>query len=117
MIVEPECVNVEWARKGEGIYYGDGSADLAKSVAIAAASCKSAEGRARAVHEVLRQASKWTGQSPDIETFVRPEHGGWRVSWESGPFSWATVASEALCQVGVFAEPYYNFDLCFYPED
>jgi hypothetical protein len=117
MIVEPENVNVEWARKGEGIYYGDGSADLARAVAIAASSHGGAEERAMAVHEVLRQASQESGQNPDIETFIRPERGQIRVSWESGPFSWATVASEALCQVGIFAEPYYNFDLCFYPED
>ena len=116
-VIEAKNVNVDWARKGEGIYYGDGSADLAKSVASAAASRKSALGRAKAVHKVLSMASRESGQSPDIETFIRSENGQIRVSWESGPFSWATVASEALGQVGIFAEPHYNFDLCFYPED
>lgn len=112
-------VNLDYARKGEGIYYGDGAARVAEAVAEAAAAVKHMGPKAmvRAVHEVLRDMSGESGQRPDIETFMREEPGQWRVSWESGPYAWATVASEALCQIGVFAEPHYNFDLCFYPED
>jgi hypothetical protein len=29
----------------------------------------------------------------------------------------AIVASDALGQLGVFAEPHYSFDLCFYPAE
>lgn len=112
-------VNLEYARKGEGIYYGDGSAMVAEAVAVAgdAARGMGPEAMATCVYAVLRMASRRDGQNPDIETFMRPENGGWRVSWESGPYSWAYVASEALGQIGIFAEPHYNFDLCFYPED
>jgi len=112
-------VNLDYARKGEGVYYGDGAANLAEAVAVAAdgAKGKGAEAMAEAVYGVLRLVSRRTGQNPDIETFIREEPGQWRVSWESGPYSWAHVASEALCQLGIFAEPHYSFDLCFYPED
>lgn len=112
-------VNLEYARKGEGVYYGDGTALLGEAIAEAAGAVKHMGPKAIAevIYGVLRYASRQTGQNPDIETFMREEPGQWRVSWESGPYSWATVASEALCQIGVFAEPHYNFDLCFYPED
>ena len=112
-------VNLEYARKGEGVYYGDGTAKLAEAVAEAAYGAKpvGCDAVAEAVYAVLRHMSRGWGQNPDIETFMREERGQWRVSWESGPYSWATVASEALGQVGIFAEPHYNFDLCFYPED
>lgn len=112
-------VDMTWARKGEGVYYGDGTARVAEAVAEAAYGAKplGTDAIAEAVYAVLRWLSRETGQNPDIETFMRPEGGAMRVSWESGPYSWATVASEALCQLGIFAEPHYNFDLCFYPED
>lgn len=112
-------VNLEYARKGEGVYYGDGTAKLAEAVAEAAEVVKhmGPEAVAEGVYKALRRASRVEGQNPDIETFMREERGQWRVSWESGPYSWATVASEALGQLGIFAEPHYNFDLCFYPED
>jgi hypothetical protein len=112
-------VNLEYARKGEGVYYGDGTAKLAEAVALAGDAAKhlGPEAMAECVYAVLRMAARREGQDPDIETFMREEHGHWRVSWESGPYSWAYVASEALGQVGIFAEPHYSFDLCFYPED
>lgn len=112
-------VNLDYARKGEGIYYGDGTAKLAEAVAVAGDAAKHLGPKAVAecVFAVLRHVSRSWGQDPDIETFMRKEHGHWRVSWESGPYSWAYVASEALGQLGIFAEPHYNFDLCFYPED
>ena len=112
-------VNLEYARKGEGIYYGDGTAMVAEAVAEAAYGAKplGVDAIAEAVHGALRLLAKQWGHNPDIETFMRPEGGAMRVCWEAGPYSWAYVASEALCQVGIFAEPHYNFDLCFYPED
>lgn len=109
-------INVEYARKNEGFYYGEGTADLAEAVARAAARYKRPKKRAEAVYATIRHFCAREGLKPDIETFIRPERGGWRVSWESGPYSWAIVASEALCQCGIFAEPHYNFDLCFYPD-
>lgn len=112
-------INLDYARKGEGIYYGGGTARVAEAVAVAGygAAPKGAKETAEAVYAVLRLMAREHFQNPDMETFMREEHGGWRVSWEAGPYSWAYVASEALGQVGVFAEPHYNFDLVFYPED
>jgi hypothetical protein len=109
-------INLDYARKNEGVYYGDGAADLAERVARAAATRSSAKGRAAAVLAALREFADGTGHKPDVECFARPDHGGWLVSYESGPYQWGIVASEALCQVGVFAEPYYSFDLVFYDE-
>lgn len=109
-------INLDYARKGEGVYYGDGAADLAERVARAAAGKPTAKARAHAAHDVLRKFAEGVGHTPDIECFVRPAHGGWHVSYEAGPYAWGIVASEALCQVGIFAEPYYSFDLVFYDE-
>ena len=107
-------INLEYARKGEGFYYGEGSADLAEAVAKAAGRYKTAARQAKAVYEVICKAAAAEGMKPEIECYLRPETGGYRVSFEAGPYSWAIVASEALSQCGIFAEPYYNFDLCFY---
>lgn len=38
----------------------------------------------------------------------------WVVSWEAGPYQWAIGASFLFPQV---VEPYYSFDLCFYPAE
>ena len=110
-------LNLEYARKNEGHYYGGGSALLAERVALAANKRKSPKGRASAAYNAICRFAAETGCNPEIECFMRQERNGWRVSFEGGPYSWAIVASEALCQVGIFAEPYYNFDLCFYPEN
>jgi len=107
-------LNLEYARKNEGFYYGDGTADLAERVARAAYPRKSAKGQAEAVYRVLRDFASSTGHNPDVECFCRKEGNTWTVSYEAGPYQWAIVASEALGQLGVFAEPYYSFDLCFY---
>ena len=109
-------INLDYARKNEGHYYGEGAALLAENVALAARRFTDTKDRAHAVLEVLRFFAVETGHTPNVECFAREERGGWRVSYEAGPFEWAIVASDALCQVGVFAEPYYSFDLCFYPE-
>lgn len=36
----------------------------------------------------------------------------WVVTWEAGPHEWAIGASMLYPQI---VEPYYSFDLCFYP--
>jgi hypothetical protein len=64
----------------------------------------------------IAQIAQWVGCDPARECFMRQEREGWRVSFEAGPYQWAIVASEALAQLGIFAEPHYSFDLCFYPE-
>jgi hypothetical protein len=110
-------LNLDYARKNEGYFYGDGAAMLAERVALAAAKRKSPKGRATAAYKAMCGFAADIGCKPEIECFMRPEHGGWRVSFEGGPYSWAHVASDALAQVGIFTEPYYSFDLCFYIAD
>ena len=112
-----QAINLDYARKNEGWYYGHGAADLAEAVAKAAGKYKRAKRQAQAVYEVLCAAATKGGLKPDIECFIRPDRGGYRVSWESGPFEWAIVASDALGQLGIFSEPYYSFDLCFYTDE
>ena len=109
-------LNLEYAFKNEGYYYGEGSTMLAERVALAAVKRKSPKGRAKAAYDAVCKFAADIGCKPEIECFMRPERGGWRVSFEGGPYSWAIVASEALCQLGIFAEPHYNFDLCFYAD-
>jgi hypothetical protein len=73
--------------------------------------------RVRCIHNTVGgYDAKAMGCNPERECFMRAENGGWRISFEAGPYQWAIVASEALCQSGIFAEPHYSFDLCFYPE-
>lgn len=111
------AINVEYARRNEGIYYGDGAATLAERVALAVRGRKTAKGQAQAAFSAICQFARDTGSNPDTECFIRDEgKNGWRVGYESGPYSWAMPASDALGQVGILAEPYYNFDLCFYGE-
>jgi hypothetical protein len=83
-----------------------------------------AEQAALACHAVLREAAKAAGMSPDIEVMLRkpgqPRHYDdtkcWCVAWEAGPHDWAVVASMAITgTTGKLVEPYYGFDLMFYP--
>lgn len=87
-----------------------------------------AEKMAKTAHAVVREMSAEQGQNPDIETFIKtPEEshdfmGGtpniWIVCWESGPFEWAISASMKVGEItGKQCEPYWSFDLCFYPSE
>jgi len=109
-------LNLDYARAGEGYYYGEGAALIAEKVALAASKRKSCRGRAEAAYKTMCQFAKAMGCKPEVECFIKQENEGWRVSFEAGPYQWAIVASEALCQCGIFAEPHFSFDLCFYPE-
>ena len=109
-------LNLDYARKGEGFYYGEGAALISERVAVAASKRKSCKGRAEAAYKAMCKFAADTGCNPERECFIRKEREGWRISFEAGPYQWAIVASEALGQVGIFAEPHYSFDLCFYPE-
>ena len=109
-------LNLDYARKNEGYYYGDGAALIAEWVALAASKRKGCKGRAKAAYDAMCQFAAAIGCDPERECYIRQEREGWRISFEAGPYQWAIVASEALCQCGIFAEPHYSFDLCFYPE-
>lgn len=116
-------ISVDYAQRMEGKIYGNGSAALAKALAEAAAGKSKAAEQSQAVFEAAQKFAVEAGYAAD-EVF-RAEPGSrlahdsksFRVCWESGPYEWAIVASDALCQVGVFAEPHYSFDLCFYPSE
>lgn len=118
-------LNLEYAQKNEGIYYGDGAAALARRVAEAVAGKSKAREQARAVEKALKAYAAEVGMNPEREVYFRdPKQNKafgygdcYAVGLEGGPYDWAIVASEALCQIGVFAEPYYGFDLCFYPAE
>jgi hypothetical protein len=112
---------IDWVRNSEGHIYGDGTADLAAAL-TAITDTMTAKQAAERAHEIVREFSANFGQNPDIETFLRtPEqnagyaHGNcYVVSWESGPYQWAIAASMSMNK---FCEPYYSFDLCFYPSE
>jgi hypothetical protein len=92
--------------------------------AINALPAKTARTMARATYKVLWDAAKAEGQEASREVMIRkpgePRHFSddrcWCVAWEAGPYDWAIPASMAIVsQCGKLAEPYYGFDLCFYP--
>ena len=91
---------------------------------LSALPVKTAETMAVATYAVLREAAKAQGQDPDIEVLIRkpgePRHfrdeSCWSVAWEAGPYEWAVPASIVIgTATGKLTEPYYSFDLCFYP--
>lgn len=106
-------LNLDYARKGEGIYYGEGAALIAERVALAASKRTSCKGRAEAAYKAMSKFAADIGCNAERECFIRQENGYWRISFEAGPYQWAIVASEALAQCGIFAEPHYSFDLYF----
>jgi len=101
--------------------------------------CKRPKTAATKLYKYLCKLSKLCGQTPEMEVkLLSPEDSDrlgygkcWRVMWESGPFEWAVCLSggESLYgsegmrgdpEVNIdsrdwFCEPYYSFDLGFYP--
>jgi hypothetical protein len=82
------------------------------------------EDAAKAVYEVCVKAATEWGMKPDVEVSLRrpgdPRHHDaidcWAVIFEAGPYQWAVTASLSVpLPSKVLAEPYYSFDLCFYP--
>lgn len=87
-----------------------------------------AEKMAKTAYAVLREMSAEQGQNPDIETFIKTpkeshdfmggQGGIWIVCWESGPYEWAISASMKIGEAtGKLCEPYWSFDLAFYPSE
>ena len=94
--------------------------------AIGALPVKNAETMAKAAHGVLRDAARLHGQDPDSEVAIRAPGEArhfdntrcWTVVWEAGPYDWAIPASMGITVgAGKLCEPYYGFDLCFYPSE
>ena len=95
-------------------------------VAVQALPAKNAESMAKAVYKVLCQASLDAGQKPSTEVMIRKpgekrhfdDATCWCVAWEAGPYEWAIPASMVIGSAsGKIVEPYYSFDLCFYPTE
>jgi hypothetical protein len=67
------------------------------------------------VYNACVKHCKAIGNNPDIEVTIK--HKGknhYYVGYESGPYEWAVTAT--LNSTGrIYAEPYYSFDLNFYP--
>ena len=84
-----------------------------------------AEQAAKACHTVICAAAKADHQNPDVEVFIRapgePRHYAdqtcWCVCWEAGPDNWAVAASMAISRTARLVEPWYGFDLSFYPAE
>lgn len=102
---------------------GDSAQTLATLLVRAIPAGATAAQAAKACHAVLREVAQAAGQSPDLETFIRKpgeeRHYGdtrcWAVVWEAGPHDWAVTASMAITHAHKLVEPYYGFDLMFYP--
>lgn len=97
---------------------------------------------ARALHKFLREEFEADAKlySPEETEEIRRGNGAWMVAWEGGPYEWSIklTGGESMIAdwpemaeydhepspevVGFygegdwFAEPYYKFDLLFYPE-
>lgn len=85
-----------------------------------------AETAAKATFEVLKTLAGEIGQKPDVEVGIfEPGKCGyfdnrdcWVVAWEAGPYEWGIAGSfAAMDATGKLVEPYYSFDLCFYPSE
>lgn len=121
-------VPYDWAAEERAEYERAESVGTRIVAAINQLPIKNAETMAKAAHAVVREMSAEEGQNPDIETFIKTpaeSHqylGGtpnvWIVCWESGPYQWAIGTSMAIgAGCGKLCEPYYSFDLTFYPAE
>lgn len=92
--------------------------------AIKALPVATAKEMAYATYRTLVKMADDMGQTGKREVFIKkPGECGYFanpdcyvVSWEAGPYEWGITASLA----DVFpklVEPYYSFDLCFYPAE
>ena len=87
---------------------------------------KTPSGAAKSFHKALVKYAK-ENEYPDPDRYVMllspkesQERGfghGWRVMWEDGPHEWGVDASMDIYNQkdGWFTEPYYSFDVGFYP--
>lgn len=95
--------------------------EFSKRIAKVIASHKTPHGAAKAVYRECRLFAAQAGMKPDIEVGIwkpgEPRFNGqtkcWTVAFEAGPYEWAVEASMAGGKI--LAEPYYSFDLNFYP--
>jgi hypothetical protein len=105
---------------------GEYPGHLTKLLVAALRSDMTAAQAAETCHTVLREVAKAAGMSPDIEVMIRrpgqerhyDDTRCWCVAWEAGPHDWAVLASMTITgTTGKLVEPYYGFDLMFYPDE
>lgn len=91
-----------------------------------AASDRTAKGMAEATRDILRTIATEWGYNPDSILFREPNDprchfnngNSYVVAWEGGPYEWGYHASMAIGEkAGKLCEPYYSFDVCFYPAE
>lgn len=85
--------------------------------------CSTVEQAAKGFHKALSSFAESIGCPASYVAIYNPkeeaEHYGsqaqktWRVSWEDGPYQWATECHFDICGVWGYAEPVYSFDLIF----
>lgn len=115
------------------IFAQDRDSELARMDALKAAITKhfsavdrfaaDAEKYAKALYAAVRERAEAEGQNPDIECgIVAPGEEAydgagdrWLVMWEAGPESWGVNVSLSITMNIGLVEPYYSFDLTFYP--
>lgn len=93
------------------------------TTAINALPEKNAKTMAEATRDVLHKYCDDTGMSRSEVGYWEPgqqafdgDGNRYLVSLEAGPYQWAIGASMAIVGLcGKLAEPYYSFDLSFYP--
>jgi len=82
-----------------------------------------AEKYAKALYAAVCERAEAEGQKPDIECrIVAPGESAydgngnrWLVMWEAGPYHWGVQVSMSITMNIGLVEPYYSFDLTFYP--
>lgn len=90
-----------------------------------AATDRTAKAMAEATRDLLLTIAAEWGYSPREIGFREPgapcyfdNSNCYVVTWESGPFEWGYHACNAIGdKAGKIAEPFYSFDVCFYPAE
>lgn len=101
------------------------------------------EEAARKLYRWICRVAEDEGLDPEVEVMLQDpvtceeyiDASGWRVCWESGPEKWAVALSQGKSLYWIetenemwepevllngehyWVEPYYGFDLVFYPPD
>lgn len=113
--------------------FDDGSEQALQSIvndrviaAINALDDKNAKAMAETTYATLQTIAEEVGMAK-TEVLLRTPHdprcyfangNSYVVAWEAGPYQWAIGTSlEIGDKCGKLVEPYYSFDLCFYPDE
>lgn len=98
-------------------------AEFIKRIENALRTHKTPQTMAQGIYRICCAYCDANGMDPRIEVALRKpgqvrhhDHiNCWSVAFEAGPHEWAVLAGLNTSNDHVLAEPYYSFDLCFYP--